>query len=210
MNFKIICIKSKYSIKLLYLKFQFKFKYKLQKIFTGILYIIVLIGICGNVNLMIKKLLLKLKPLHLMELLLMFSDVLLLLYFLILIIMDFKFDKNYLKNDIEWRSSYTCNILEFTASTSCLLSNFSLLLITFERYLGIRQLTSVRRIEFKQIFILIFMTFILSISLSYLLIYFSKVIFFSIKHKIFRNLKKKKIFHFSKISLDIHFALVYT
>lgn len=127
-----------------------------------------LIGFFGNLILMCQKLTQKLKPLNLMELMLMCSDFLLSIFFLSLIFMEFKFYKNYINHDIKWRSSNFCKILESMASASCLLSNFSLFLITLERYLGIKNFTRIGQKSFKEIVTLIMLAILLSILLSIL------------------------------------------
>lgn len=143
-----------------------------------ILHIIVLIGISGNVYLIFKKISIKLKPINIIELLLMISEFKLFLFFLSLIIIDWKFYENYIEHDFEWRSSFYCKILEFIASTSCILSNFSLLLITWERYLGIKYLTTTtNKQKFSQIILLVCLTIILSLILSILPFLIFKVYF---------------------------------
>lgn len=102
-----------------------------------IINIFVIFGLLGNFILIIIKLKSKFKPLMLLELLLIVSDSILIIYYFILVIMDWKFYGNYIQFDIEWRKSFTCKALSFIASFSCLLSNFVLILITCERYTGI-------------------------------------------------------------------------
>lgn len=110
----------------------------------------------------------KLKPLNLIELMLMFSDLLLSIYFLCLIIVDWKYDQNYMKYDFEWRSSLLCKMLEYIASIACLLSNFSLLLITWERYLGMKNMTKIGERNYKKIVSTICLATLLTILFSFL------------------------------------------
>lgn len=141
----------------------------LQSTFKRILvHLIVIIGILGNILLIIQKLHSKIKPLNLIELTLMISDFLLSIYFLIILIYDYKYSNNYIYYDIEWRKSKICLFIEILASNSCLLSNFSLLLLTFERYLGINSLTIKRQENFKNIILVLTFLIILSIFLSIL------------------------------------------
>lgn len=143
-----------------------------------ILHIIVTIAFFGNLFLILKKLINKLKPMNLMELTLMFSDLLLSIYFVCLIIMDWNFRENYMNYDFQWRSGIFCRILEIVASTACLLSNFSLLLITWERYLGIKYLIRTNKKGFKSTILLMFSSVIIAFALSSLPLIFFKVNFF--------------------------------
>lgn len=138
----------------------------------------VIVGCTGNLCLIYTKIYSLLKPLNLLELTLIFSEFLLSIYFLTLIIMDWKFDKNYMKYDYDWRNSILCKILEICASSSCLLSNFSLLLITWERYTGIKKLIKINYTNFTHVVLSIIFSVIISISLSIIPVVFIKVINF--------------------------------
>lgn len=105
----------------------------------------------------------------------MASDLLLGLYFLIILVHDYKYYGNYVRFDIQWRKSITCQTIGILASISRLLSNFLLFLLTFEKFLGINSLRIKRQENFKKIIFSLSFIILLSILLSVLPLFIHKV-----------------------------------
>lgn len=116
---------------------------------------------------------------QLMKMTLNFADLLLAVYFLIIMIKDIEYSGKYFKFDEEWRNSVLCKFLGVFASTGCLLSHFSLLVMTIERFLAINSKVQSRHLTMLKLFFIAIFLCLISVFLSIIPIFTFKVKFFA-------------------------------
>lgn len=101
-----------------------------------VIWIIVILGLIGNIIALIIQQQ-NLKPSSIFFMSLHISDIFLILYLTIIGIADINFKGNYMENDANWRFSSLCSFAGALANIAIMNSNFSLILITMDRYLAI-------------------------------------------------------------------------
>lgn len=157
----------------------------IKKIFLtilGVLYIFTFLSFFGNLFCLIAKIISIMKSSELISICLTISDLNLSIYFLILSIFDIKYSGNYYEYDEIWRKSITCTSLGVLANFSCILSNFSLLMMTFDKFFAIIFTFKYKKLSY-------FTSIIVSTSLITISFFLSilPVFFFEVKKKIQRK-----------------------
>lgn len=106
------------------------------------------------------------------------SDLLFCIYFSIISIQDMRYSKNYIEFDENWRKSGICLFSGIIANFSCLLSNFCLFIMTYEKFLLIKS-----GIKFQTLSKLFVGNFLIISILSSLIISILPIFFFQVCHK---------------------------
>lgn len=150
---------------------------KFFSFFQVLLNCIVVVGFSGNVFLVIQIIQTTFKPIMILELALILSDFILIIYYLCIVAVDWKYSGKYIMFDIEWKKSLTCKTLDFIASFSFLTSNLCIMLITYERYLGVTSLTVKNSKNFTKIVLSICLILFISVLLSLMPFLLSEVLY---------------------------------
>lgn len=106
-------------------------------VLRGVIWIIALLGIIGNVSSITFRIVMNRKSVPISYIALSIADLLTGLYILIVACSDIHFRGRYIENEEKWTKSVYCKSLGIICSFSVLLSTGSLLLITVERHKAI-------------------------------------------------------------------------
>lgn len=102
--------------------------------FQILVWVYIAFGLVENIPAIIHRLRTFTKPIHAFYLGLTVSDGLTIVYLTIIAIFDVKYRNNYIRNDASWRNGFWCTFSGLLSSSSTLLAQCNLLMISMDRY----------------------------------------------------------------------------
>ena len=181
-SFLLCCLAKKWNSKL---KFCYPEKSILQtcsdmigmKILKFILWIIVVLGLSGNLTALISNAFSKFlhKQINFIYVGLCLSDSMFIIYLCIIGSVDRRFSGSYMDRDFEWRTSSLCLFSGCLASIGILMSTYCNLLITIERFISINNPLTFRKFANQQKILIVIILFLIAFSLSIAPIFIFKV-----------------------------------